>query len=200
MLFKDKIKLVGNLSIYKLEDNKEELLYQENNIIVSGLGAGITRVFVDDGSSEKADYTMGYFQVGVSGDDALLVDSTTELVSPLELKEYGTSSISIQELNLIDNKLLKYKQAFVKIFPSNIKPLNLSSTEFRLVLDNNVANNVLRNNTLLPLNEIGLFMKNPFWINEDGKDNPLLSAYRTFDPIIKTGSYTLIFRWVIRKS
>jgi hypothetical protein len=62
------------------------------------------------------------------------------------------------------------------------------------VLDTGAANSLQRGGSNVPINEVGLFMKNPFGTNPS---KSILVAYRKFSDITKTSEFALVFRWTI---
>src|SRR5690242_8793614 len=110
MKFHDYNYYKGHLQIYQIcpqcFEAKEmyKLLYDEDNIVVSGMGTGLSRLFLSDGSEKVFDYSLTYFQLGVSGSQNLAVSTTAELAGPLTLEEYGFSQ-TIKNLNLYYNGL-----------------------------------------------------------------------------------------------
>ena len=196
MKFYEKNEYRGHLEIFKDFGEGPQLVYSTKNIVVSGMGTGISRLFVGDGSTETLDYAIKYYQLGVSGSLEKAVTSSVEVEGSLTDKEYGVNVSVIKKYNQIANNNILIDRYFGLIFNNNIKILNESTVEYQIVVDRYTANKIIRDKKQLPLNEIGLFLKNPY--NYD-KDTPILVAYRNFDPILKSDNFSLIFKWSITK-
>ena len=68
------VKLSGHLQIAKVySDGTEELVFDDHNVIVSGMGVGLSYLFTAGGSDNLLDFQIDRFQVGVSGGTALEV-------------------------------------------------------------------------------------------------------------------------------
>lgn len=194
----------GHLEIWKVyEDGSDEMCWSENNVITSGMGVGLASLFAASGSSNIKDYQIGYFQVGVSGDINNYDHYTFELSAPLASSvEYGvlssplgtrdSSAISFTDvvsLNPLKNgKVSIGKEPFAKIRHSNMHRIAKNSVRFTLVL---APRSCVNKN----LNEVGLFMRNPFGFSPD---SPVLVAYRPFTTIKKTSAFSLVFLWTIQ--
>lgn len=194
--FKEKNEYRGELTIFKIEDGVETLIYSSPNIVVSGMGTGISRLFALDGSEKTLDYTIKYYQLGVSGSPLSAIVSTYELGGDLTEKEYGVNTTLIKNLNQYSNRNYKVDRAFGVLFNNNIKIINDTTVEYQIIVDRFTANKIIRDNKQVPLNEIGLFLKNPFNFEPD---IPILVAYRNFDPILKSENFSLLFKWAITK-
>ena len=93
--FIDDIGITGHLTIIKkYNDGEEEIVFDDHNIIVSGMGTGLSYMFNGSGSNTVLDYQIDRFQIGVSGPPAGgVVSSMYELSGALSsLPEYGTGS------------------------------------------------------------------------------------------------------------
>ena len=89
----DNFLITGHLQIFKkYKDNREELYYDDHNIIVSGMGVGLSLLFQGSGSNKITDYQIAYFQLGTSGASGLEVSSTFQLSSALTAAQYGTNA------------------------------------------------------------------------------------------------------------
>ena len=131
------------------------------------------------------------FQLGVSGASELEVSSTCELSCPLSFADYGAEANSyIEQGTQITNGADTTGVAFVLIPPSKVTRINDRSVRYTLVIDDEMAND-----TTNPLNEVGLFMKNP--TGSVGQTKSILVAYRTFSDIAKTSDFSLVFRWTL---
>lgn len=191
--FVEELGITGHLTISKKdkETGQEEVLFDDHNVIVSGLGVGLSYLFTGSGSNSIVDYQIDRFQLGVSGGSELEVSSTYELSSPLSFADYGAEANSyIEQGTQITNGVDTTGVAFVLIPPSKVTRINDRSVRYTLVIDDEMANDATN-----PLNEVGLFMKNP--TGSVGQTKSILVAYRTFSDIAKTSDFSLIFRWTI---
>ena len=65
-------KPIGYLEVYKrYPSGDEELVWEENNFIVSVMGVGFSHLFSGSGSTTISDYPILNFQLGVSGTSSL---------------------------------------------------------------------------------------------------------------------------------
>lgn len=197
MNFIDDLGINGHLQIAKLyKSGEEEIVFDDHNIIVSGMSVGLTYLFAGLGSTKVTDFQIDRVQLGVSGYAALETSTTYQLSGPLSSTlEYGTDTdiYAIQASQLV-NGATQTSKAFLKIPHSKITRINDNSLRYTIVLDEEACNNLSRNSVELSLNEIGLFMKNP---TGQVTDTSILVAYRVFSSIRKTDDFSLIFRWTI---
>lgn len=195
--FIEDIGITGYLTIHKRDkDGNESLLFEDHNIICSGLGAGLTYMFTASGSTSVLDYQIDRFQLGVSGPpDGGVVSSINSLSGALSsTAEYGTgSNLYVEDRDqLINGSTTNLAAALI---PANkITKISDSSVRYTLVVDEEACNDLKRIDDDVNLNEIALLMKNPTG-NSDPR--PLLVAYRTFSNIRKTNDFSLIFRWTL---
>jgi len=188
----DKLQPKGHLEVWKVHSNGErELHWSDHNVITSGMGVGLSHFFAASGGDSILDYQILNFQVGTSGDTSDYGVSTYKLQSPLGAGEYGAeSALLVEQLTPIENGSVA---GSVKYFPrirfSNIHRVNKTAVRFTLVLDDATAN------VSDPINEIGLFMRNPRGLSSHA---PILAAYRPFTPIKKTDSFSLVFLWTLQ--
>jgi hypothetical protein len=184
---------VGRLQIWKVfndRDKDKELVWDEHNVITSGMGVGLSHLFSASGSTSIADYQIVNFQIGTGGDFDNYGAYTFRLNSPLDASDYGNESSFVQEsLFPIENGELGTSGTFGKIRFSNIHKINKTAVRFTIVLDSNTANITEQ------LSEIGLFMRNPRGLVTP---SPILVAYRPFVEISKTRDFSLIFIWTIQ--
>jgi hypothetical protein len=159
---KEKVNYQGQLEIYKLyDDGREELHFKDSNVIVSGLGYGLSLLFSGEGAESIDDYKLMYYQMGVSGTDDLQVSATYGLGSSLPLANYTNVYIPnlVKEQNQLKNDYIFHNQAF------GVAKLPIidgdGSVKFNIILDKMLANNLTNDGKELYLNEIGLFMANP---------------------------------------
>ena len=158
----EKVQYQGDLEIFKVyEDGREELHFKDSNVVVSGLGDGLSLFFSGEGSDDIEDFKLLYYQLGVSGSDALQVSSTYGLGSSLPLSDYTTlyAPNLAKEQNQLKNDYIFFNQAFGTV--KNPIILDSSSVKFNIVVDKLLANDLKQNGKELYLNEIGLFMANP---------------------------------------
>ena len=191
--FVEELGITGHLTISKKdkETGEEEVLFDDHNIIVSGMGVSLSYLFTGSGSNSIVDYQIDRYQLGVSGGTELEVSGTFDLSSPLAFADYGPEANSyIKESTQIVNGSDTTGVSFVLIPASKVTRINDRSVRYTLVVDDEMAND-----TTYPLNEVGLFMKNP--TGSVGQDKSILVAYRTFSDIDKTSDFSLIFRWTL---
>jgi hypothetical protein len=194
----EKLDITGHLTIFKMhKDGREELVFDDHNIIVSGMGVALAHLFALSGSESILDYQIDRFQVGVSGATVLEVNSTNQLSGPLSsFAEYGFDNnlVMVSANQILNNTVVATPRIFCIIPQQNITRIDSNTVRYTLVLDDLAANNLLRNSVATPLNEIGLFIKNPKGQEEDAS---ILVAYRKFSNIYKTEDFSLVFRWSI---
>ena len=223
MKIHDQLTHKGHLQIIKDYGDREEIAFEDHNIIVSGMGASLSHLFLSDGSQHFKDFKIDSFQIGVSGGENAHVVTTNELSGALaSMAEYYGPAYFKDNLLLGTeqaNELIKTDQVFGKISESKIKKINFApevsgpAVMFTIILDEYSANEIVRDNKKVPLNEIGLFMKNPHFntpyyptgipytenimYNEGNIPSRGLVAYRYFSDILKDSSFILIFKWII---
>ena len=86
--FAEDMGITGHLTIIRQwNDGEEEVLLDDSNIIVSGMGVGLSYLFTGSGSDSVLDYQIDRFQVGVSGPPAGgVVSSIYELSGALGIR------------------------------------------------------------------------------------------------------------------
>lgn len=190
MNFFESLKITGHLQIAKwYPDGREEIVFDNHNIIVSGFGVGLSYLMTLSGSNNIVDYQLDRFQVGVSSYDTE-VSTIYQLSSPLAtVAQYGSpnTNVLLVSATQIINGLNSANKVFGLIPFKNVTRINSTSVRYTIVLDEETANN-------LTLREIGLFMKNP---RGDIPSASILCAYRKFSPIAKTSDFALAFKWTI---
>ena len=183
---------VGYLEISKLfEDGREEVVFQENNVITSGMGVGFSHLFSASGSPTITDYQILNFLIGSAGSYSDYGTSTYELQAPLiNANDWGSdTSLIIEDMYPIQGgSILGATRPLARIRFSNIQKVTNTSVRFTLVLDRGTLNRKA-------INEIGLYMRNPRGVSPP---SPILVAYRPFTDIVKTSDFSLIFRWTIQ--
>jgi hypothetical protein len=195
--FIDDLGINGHLTIIKLnKDGSEEVLLDDPNMIVSGMGVGLSYLFTGSGSNSILDYQIDRFQVGVSGPPAGGVTSSIfQLSGALTGTEYGSNSnLYIDTRDQITNTTISTNRIFALIPKGKITRIGNSSVRYTLVLDEDACNNISRSGSNLSLNEVGMFMRNP---TGNANPRPILVCYRTFSNIRKTSDFSLIFRWTL---
>lgn len=195
--FTDNLNIRGHLTISKVKDGNEEVVFDEKNVIVSGFGWSLAYMFAKLGSQSIVDYQIDRFQLGVSGSTGNQVSSTYQLSGALSsVSEYTTNGDS----NIYSFSADQYKNGtvatsiFGKIPFSKVTKIDPRSVRYTIFLDEDSCNNLTRNGSAVSLNEIGLFVKNP---RGKSTDESVLAAYKYFSPIRKADDFGLIFRWTI---
>lgn len=194
----ENLNITGHLTISKLHKNgNEEVVFDDKNVIVSGMGVALSHLFSLSGSQSILDYQIDRFQVGVSGIAANQIPSTVRLLNPLSTySEYGINSdvITVSANRIEHNAVVATTNIYGMIPEQNITRIDESTVRYTIVLDDEAANQIVRNSQVVPLSEIGLYIKN---IKALSPEAPILVAYRAFNPILKTSQFSLIFRWSI---
>ena len=199
--FTEELGITGHLTIIKrFTDGQEEVVFDDHNVIVSGMGVALTYMFTGSGSNSVLDYQIDRFQLGVSGPPAGGVTSAIyELSGSLtSIDEYGTgSNLFIEKASQITNGTTTGNQFFALIPANKITKIGDSSVRYTLVVDEEACNTITRDGpgNSGALNEVGLLVKHPTGISSNNL--PILVAYRTFSDIIKTNDFSLIFRWTL---
>ena len=188
-----KLKPVGHLQVLKIyDDGTEEIHFDEQNVIVSGMGVGLAHLFAGSGASNIRDFQILNFQVGTGGDTASYGYWTYSLTTPLSEANYESSGseILVENLEPIENGAkTSSTKAFVRIPYSNIQKVRPTTVRFNLILDKNTANGLSTE-----IDEVGLFMRNPRGLNTP---SPILVAYMPFTGLKKTSTFSLVFKWTI---
>lgn len=195
----DELDIKGHLKISKLFSNgSEEVIFDDHNVIVSGMGVALAHLFALSGSDSVLDYQVDRFQVGVSGGAANEVYQTNSLSAPLSsLSEYiGTAGagdvLTASAHQLINNSVVTTPRWYGLIPQHQITRVDENTVRFTIFLDQESCNNLTRGSSIAYLNEIGLFVKN---IKKSSPAAPVLAAYRSFDNVRKTDDFALVFRW-----
>lgn len=183
----------GHLKIFKkYEDGSEEIYFDDNNVITSGMAVGFSHLFAASGGDSIMDYQILNFLVGSGVTDATDYSvSTYQLRSPvLGESDWGADTGLIIEdyYPIEDGSILASTRPFARIRFSNIHKVTSTSVRYTLVLDRDTLNGKT-------LDEVGLFMRNP---RGSVTPNPILVAYRPFTEITKTSDFSLIFRWTLQ--
>ncbi len=219
---KDVLQPTGHLEIWKVyPDGEEELYYDEDNTITSGMGVGLGMLYAGSGSTNVLDFQVRYFQLGVGSDATKLATygtSESALVSALGQANpaapggdasHGSTSgadySSVESTVLIDfhEMMASDGQAFANSEGTVIN----TAWVFGVIPDNSIkrvdTNSVTyiiyldqhACNVAAPINEIGLFMQNPLGLASYERSQ--LVAYRPFTDITKTSDFSLVFKWTL---
>jgi len=197
--FTDELEITGHLTIIKQYlDGQEEVVFDDHNIIVSGMGVMLTSLFGGGGSQHLTDHQMTCMQLGVSGSTE--ASTTQGLASPLSSAiKYGTDSklIIAEDFNQIVDGTVSSTDigAFIVLPYSKITLINESSVRHTLTIDEDACNNLLdADGRTSHINEIGLFARNPGGHNPPA---PIMVAYKKFSNQLKANDHGLVFRWTI---
>ena len=204
----DIVDVSGHLEIYKVYENgEEELFFDEANTITSGMGVGLGLLYAGSGADSVDNFQVRFFQLGVGGDDKIntygvsetfLASALGQKAGPTDYVTNADSNVPVEVHELMDwNGTAKQdsegqttKWVFPLISDNAIKRVDLNSVTYILYIDRNSCNNLDE-----PLNEVGLFMKNP--LGEAARNRSNLVAYRPFTNIDKTDDFSLIFKWTL---
>jgi hypothetical protein len=185
----------GHLKIYKrYMDGTEELHFDQQNVITSGLGVGLSHLFSASGSNSITDFQIINFLVGSGGDYNDYGASTYKLQAPVKAEaDWGDdTSLIIETVWPWENGVAGPSRRYSARIPfSNINKVTSTSVRYTLVLDRNTLNGA-------SLNEVGLYMRNPRGTLYFSFINSILVAYRPFTEITKTSDFSLIFRWTLQ--
>lgn len=200
--FLEDLDVKGHLEITKCyPDGSREVVFDDHNIIVSGMGVGLAQMFSLSGPPTVLDYQIDRFQVGVSGSVGKEVASTNELAGPLSgIDEWGDQAriLIVSGNHATTISTYKENQIFGYIPQHKVSRIGPNSVRYTLTLDQDAANEIQRDGETVSLNEVGLFMKNPLGDKFSlGEDTSMLVAYRYFSPIAKTTDFSLVFRWTL---
>lgn len=189
----------GHLTVHKIVDGQEELVYDEDNVIVSGFGWALAHLYAKVGSDAITDYQVDRVKLGVSGGAALQVSSTTDLSGALSSQtEYvgtGDSNLNVVSgYRWANDVATTTPEWYAKIPFSKVTKVDGRTVRYTIFIDEDSCNNLSRDGADANLNEIGLFIKNP---KADATETSVLAAYRYFSNIRKTDDFALVFRWTI---
>lgn len=195
----DELDIKGHLQIAKIfPDGKEEIVFDDHNIIVSGMGVGLSFLFTLSGSNKITDYQIDRCQIGVSGASVTETSAIYQLSSPLSsFNEYGGTAggLVLVSATQIKNGVNVENQVFNLIPFHNVTRISNSAVRYTIFIDKDSCNSLSRNGADASINEIGLFMKNP---RGDVSTASILVAYRKFSNIRKTSDFALVFRWSLQ--
>lgn len=195
----EQLDINGHLTISKLYPNgQEEVVFDDHNIIVSGMGVGLSHMFAVSGSNSILDYQIDRFQIGVNGATNREVSTTYNLASPLSsFSEYvgtGGDVLATSGYQIVNNSIVTNPVIYGLIPQHSITRIDETTVRYTIYIDQDSCNGIQRNNSDSSLNEIGLFIKN---IKNNNPTAPILVAYRVFSGIKKTSDFSLVFRWSI---
>ena len=196
----DQLSMKGHLTIHKVQDGREELVYDEDNVIVSGFGWALAHLYGKVGSNTITDYQIDRFKLGVSGSLGLQVNSTTDvsgsLSSASEYNSIGDSNLAMVSGYRWENDTsINEANWYAKIPFSKVTKIDKRTVRYTIFVDEDSCNNLSRPGVAESyLNEIGLFVKNP---KASSPETSVLAAYRYFSNIRKTSDFGLVFRWTI---
>ena len=187
----------GHLEIYKVyRDGQEELYWEDDNVIVSGMGVTCAAAFATDGNVPVSSFQANWFQVGVgassvTGRSDMQVSSTASLSGPLDASSYGDVNVAgllVQnDVNYMNSGTVS-QGPFAYVGPEFITRVGSNKVMWRLILNDSSCN------VDDPLCEIGLFSNNPLL---QASDLHYMIAYRAFKLITKSSDFSLDFRWTI---
>ena len=198
--FVEQINMKGHLTIHKIANGEEELVYDEDNVITSGFGWALSNLYGKLGSNKITDYQIDRFKLGVSGQPSNQVSSTTDLSGSLSsFTEYhadGDSNLALVSGYRWENdSIIADENIYAKIPFSKVTRIDDRTVRFTIFVDEDSCNNLSRSgNSEIGLNEIGVFIKNP---KDNSPETSVLAAYRYFSNIRKTSDFGLVFRWTI---
>ena len=138
--FVEQRNITGHLQIAKIPKcgGQEEIVFDDHNIIVSGMGVGLSILYSLSGSSDITDFQFDRFQIGISGAGSTETSSVFELSGPLiTAAEYaGTAGglITVSSTQLA-NGANKSNQVFGMIPFSHVTRVNDTSVRYTIVLD-----------------------------------------------------------------
>ena len=190
----------GHLTVHKIVEGQEELIYDEDNVIVSGFGWALSHLYGKVGSDTVTDYQIDRFKLGVSGGSELQVSTTNNLSGELSsVAEYvgtGDSNLNVVSgFRWANNVATTTGEIFAKIPFNKVTKVDDRTVRFTIFVDEDSCNNLSRpGNDEASLNEIGIFIKNP---KASATETSILAAYRYFSNIRKTSDFALVFRWTI---
>jgi hypothetical protein len=196
--FVEETGMKGHLTIHKVVNGEEELVYDDANVITSGFGWSLAHLYGLAGSTNITDFQIDRFQLGVSGNQGAQVSSTFELSGPLVTSEEyttnGDSNLYAVSSDLYLTNQTTEEQVFAKIPFNKVTRIDDRSVRYTIFIDEDSCNDLQRDGLAAPLSEIGLFIKNP---RGKADDESALAAYRYFSNITKTEDFGLVFRWTI---
>jgi len=191
--FAEQVGIKGHLTIHKVVNGQEELLYDEDNVIVSGFGWALSHLYAKLGSDRVTDYQIDRFKLGVSGSQSLQVSTTMDVSGALSESEYlsGDSGLEILTADRWENDVPDTGNIFARIPYTKVTRVDDRTVRYTILIDENSCNDLAEDKNL---NEIGLFIKNP---KANSTETSVMAAYRSFSNIRKTSDFAIVFRWTI---
>ena len=216
MKHNETVNVSGHLEIYKIfEDGTEQRVFDEDNTITSGMGVGLGLLYAGSGATDITNFQIRYFQLGVSGDsrigtnawattsygvsETMLASALGQVAGDADYQSNNETLLPVKTGQLMDwngaaaddSEGLTDAWVYAVISDNSIKRVDLNSVTYILYVDRNSCNDLG-----FPLNEIGLFMKDPLGIGSGTERSPLV-AYRPFTNIAKTDDFALVFKWTL---
>ena len=65
--FTNGLNMKGHLTIHRIANGEEDLIFDDKNVIVSGFGWALAHLYGKEGAASILDYQIDRFQLGVSG-------------------------------------------------------------------------------------------------------------------------------------
>jgi hypothetical protein len=205
----EELDITGHLSIYKLfKDGKEELVFDDHNIITRGMGFTLAKLFSGSGSQSVLDYQIDRFQIGTSSTGYESSTTWFMFYQMYSQEDFGVNSnIQIVSGYLSDGNgdpfIYSYSNQVYGLIPQqNITKIDSNTIRYTIVLDENTCSDLstrragwgIGDGTGGDLNKISLFAKNP---DNHPSGVSTMVAYREFPSIRKTSDFSLVFRWSI---
>ena len=180
----------GHLEIIKKYPTGEKVVvFDEHNVIVSGMGLTLALLFSGSGSTNITDFQISRAQLGTGMNSE--VSTTYSLASPINAHGAYTSGDSgvlvASGLHMTSRNATVADQAFVLIPHSKLTRVNKNSVRYSIVIDEVPLSG-------FAISEIGLFAKNP---QGTPQTSSVLVAYKTFAAITKSSDFSLIFNWTL---
>jgi hypothetical protein len=187
----DLLDVSGHLQIFKVyKDGTEEKVYDDHNVITSGMGVGLAMLFAGQGDNSVEDFQIRYFQVG-SGAPTSYDYKQFKLGGYMtETVDYGNNVVLSEHKRMEPAGGASTDTEIFMLIPDNvIKKSSSTSVTYVLYLPEDVQFDE-------DLDEIGLFMSNPLAVLLPGQaKRSAMVAYRTFTSMTKTDQFSLLFKW-----
>lgn len=194
--------MIGHIKIIKEFNGIEHQLYEARNTISDGVALALTSMLASTGSDYPNDYSIGYYQLGSNSLSGVIPARTVdrnfyELADAFPASAYGSSSVTAPVIlnQLVPpngnfttfSNLVTTSASFIEIPLGQKRAILNKGINLRIKVDKDMANGQ-------SINEIGIFIKNPFG---SVTDEPILFAYKTFPSVTKTDEFSLIIDWKI---
>ena len=190
--------ITGHLEVIKVYSNgTKQVVHDDPNMIVKGMGIMLTSLFSGGGSQHLTDHQLRCIQLGVSGSTE--ASTTQQLGLPLSsVEQYGVDSrlvLADDFKQTVDGAEEDPAGPFILIPQSKITMINDNSIRFTLTIDEDACNGLYGKwAETTPINEIGLFAYN---IGGNVTPAPIMVAYKFFSNLTKASDHSLVFRWTI---